>query len=108
MINEQLLHIDYTDKVVFITGSLKGIGRHLAQAFAENNARVIMTYCQSKESAVEFLSSTDKRSLYKLDVTKPSDIYTLYDKIISNFGKIDVLINNAGACDDNSIWDTES
>lgn len=54
MIADQILPIDYSDKVVLITGASRGIGRCLAQSFADNNATVIMTYCHSRESAVDF------------------------------------------------------
>ena len=99
--------VDVSNKVVVITGSSKGIGRELAIAFAKEQARVVINYLNSKNAAKqlhqEITSYNPHCLLIKADVTKQDDVSKLNHETISAFGRVDVLINNAGICDDNPI-----
>ena len=87
-------------KVVLITGSSKGIGRDIAKVFAKNGYAVVVCYNKSKESAEkvcnEIVNSGGNAILTKVDVTNIDDIKNMVSYVISSFGHIDVLINNAG------------
>lgn len=99
--------VDVSEKVVVITGSSKGIGAELAKTFAMENAKVVLNYCNSKrnaESIFENIKSYNSNCiLIKADVTKSDEVSHLYHETIKSFNRIDVLINNAGICDDNLI-----
>lgn len=99
--------VNIANKVVVITGSSKGIGRELAKAFAKEKAKVVINYCNSEEKAKalhkEISTYNPNCLLLKADVTNPDEVSHMYHKTIGTFGMIDVLINNAGICDDNNI-----
>ena len=99
--------VDIKNKVVVITGSSKGIGKSLAASFAKEQAQVVINYLNSEEAArqlySQIISYNPNCLLVKADVTKQEDVNRLYRETINTFGKLDVLINNAGICDDNPI-----
>lgn len=85
---------DFKEKVIIVTGS-KGIGATIAKTLASKGATVIINYASSKTDADHILSEiTDAGG--KADVSKTEDVKYLFDTTINQFGKIDVLINNAG------------
>lgn len=101
------MNVDVKNKVVVITGSSKGIGSKLAKAFAAEKAIVVMNYCSSKEDAENTYCEVVKESphslLIKADVRNTSEVSFMYHEVIRKIGRVDVLINNAGICDDNLI-----
>ena len=92
--------MDFTNKVVLITGSSRGIGRSIAVTFAKAEASVIINYkSKDKEAAIitDIISSYGNKCLcIKADVSKEKDVKNMIDTIIKEFGRIDVLVNNAG------------
>ncbi|MCE4565417.1 SDR family oxidoreductase [Maribellus sp. CM-23] len=84
-------------KVVVITGASSGIGKALAEKFAEKGFNLVLAArrVDRLEALKEKLSKVDVLSV-KTDVTSPEDCKNLIDQAVSKFGKIDVLINNAG------------
>ena len=101
------MNIDVTNKVVVITGASKGIGSKLAKAFASEKAIVVMNYCNSKDEAEEIFNEVIMESpsslLIRADVRNSLEVSAMCRSVIRKFGHIDVLINNAGICDDNYI-----
>ncbi|CAG2100200.1 unnamed protein product [Medioppia subpectinata] len=103
---------NFTDKVVLITGSSSGIGEGIAKLFAVLGAKVVVT--ARKEADVHKVAlELEKLSPYKIkplevvaDLTKSEDITRLVDQTIKTFGKIDVLVNNAGGGAATYIKDT--
>ena len=94
---------------VLVTGSAKGIGRAIAEAFAENGDNVIINYNTSSKEAellAEKLSSITKVALCKADVSNAEEVNKMFDFIEQNFGGVDVLINNAGVAFYGLITDT--
>lgn len=87
------------DKVVAITGASRGIGRGLASYFAEQGARVVALardLGQLEELSREIARAGGKCSAYALDVRKVASIQPVFDRIVADHGRIDVLVNNAG------------
>ena len=95
------------NKVALITGGGRGIGRSICESFAENGCNVAFTYNNSKEAAenlVEELKKYDvKVKSYKSDASDHDKSVELIDNVISDFERIDVLVNNAGITKDNLL-----
>lgn len=91
-------------KVVLITGATRGIGKGIAEVFAAQGAEVAFTYAGSvdKAKALEStLSNVTKIKGYQSDASDFDASQKLVEDVISEFGKIDILINNAGITKDN-------
>ncbi len=93
--------LDYAlnGKVAIVTGSTRGIGRAVAEAFAEGGAAVVIT--GRKQEACDKVAEEMKAKGYKAlgvacEVTKPEDRENLIAKTVAEFGKLDILVNNAG------------
>ena len=95
----------YKDKVIIVTGASSGIGLASATRFASLGAKVVLAARSidklekiAKEINEKFNSqqSTSKVFCIKTDVTKEEDCKNLVEQTIKHFGKIDVLVNNAG------------
>jgi len=87
-------------KVALVTGSSRGIGAVTAIALAENGAKVIVNYNGSKNAADEIVEKIKARGAeaiaLKADVSKEAEVENLFNEAIAAFGKLDILINNAG------------
>jgi 3-oxoacyl-[acyl-carrier protein] reductase len=94
-------------KTVIITGASRGIGKGIAKVFAANGADVAFTFSSSEEAAKELekeLSEAGvKAKAYKSDAANFEQAQQLVSDVVSEFGKIDVLINNAGITKDNLL-----
>lgn len=100
--------MNFENKTVLITGSSRNIGKHLAQAFANKGANVIINYLEHYKEAIDTKKEIDiinKNSIViQADVRKLSDVEKMIDEIIEKYNSIDILINNAGISIDNIIW----
>lgn len=84
------------DKVLFITGGAQGIGFEIAKEFSKAGALVVLTDL-NEEKVKEAASTLVGNAIgIKCDVTKEQDIEHALNEAISHFGRIDILINNAG------------
>ncbi|MFZ4591718.1 MAG: 3-oxoacyl-ACP reductase FabG [Ignavibacteria bacterium] len=91
---------DFKDKVVFITGGSRGIGRAMAVKFAELNAKVVITY----KSRIDHRFFKPKNIHYfKCDSADAKRVKEVVQNVVKKFKKIDVLINNAGITKDTLI-----
>mgnify|MGYP004645678215 FL=1 len=95
-------------KVVLITGSSRGIGRSTAIKYAQNNYNVVINYNNSYDKARElgdYLVSTYgiEVMIVKADVGNEVEVKDMVDKVISKFGDIDVLVNNASIAIDSDF-----
>lgn len=91
--------MDLKNKVVLVTGSSKGIGKSIALLFAQKGARVIVNYSKSEKEANEVLSEIKKTSdgiAIKCDVSNEEQVRKMIEKVIQKYGRLDILINNAG------------
>ena len=88
------------EKVVIVTGSSRGIGREIALKCALSGADVIVTFKENKGSAENTcaeITALGRRALcFKADVTQQEDVKNIVLSAVEKFGKIDILINNAG------------
>ena len=90
------MYIDLKNKIALVTGGATGIGKSIAIALSNSNAKVIIT-SRSKKNINETLKILAKGCRgYKLDLTKNSDVNKLYKNIKKDYGKIDIIINNIG------------
>jgi len=85
-----------TTKVWFITGASSGFGRLLAEAALKAGERVIATARKPEQIAELARQYPDTARTFALDVTKPAQIEAVAAEAIAAFGRIDVLVNNAG------------
>lgn len=87
-------------KTVLITGAAKGIGAAIAEELAEEGYQVIINYKTSEQKARDLKEKLTNNGLnveiYKADVTKIEEVKKMVQDIIDKYGKIDILINNAG------------
>ncbi len=95
------------NKVALITGGGRGIGRSICESFAENGCNVAFTYNSSKEAAQNLVEELKKYNVkvksYKSDASDHDKSVELIDNVISDFERIDVLVNNAGITKDNLL-----
>jgi len=87
----------FENKVVVVTGGSRGIGKAIAEKFAEDGAKVIITYKNAVE-AEYFDAKGIKHSM--CDAANTAEVQAFIDSVIKEFGRIDVLINNAGLTKD--------
>jgi 3-oxoacyl-[acyl-carrier protein] reductase len=89
-----------TNKVALVTGASKGIGAGIAKALAADGAAVVVNYASSKEGADKVVSEIKakggKAVAVQGDVSKQADITKLFAETKKAFGRLDVLVNNAG------------
>ena len=87
-------------EVVIITGASRGIGKEIARNLALKGLKVIANYNKSEESIKELKRELEKQEIYidivKADVSKREEAKKLVEYTINKYGKIDILINNAG------------
>jgi 3-oxoacyl-[acyl-carrier protein] reductase len=97
---EEKIMSDLKGKVAVVTGASKGIGAATAKALAAAGASVVVNYASSREGAdrvVAAIKAGGGRAIaVKGDVAKSANVQNLFDKAKAEFGKIDVLVNNAG------------
>lgn len=94
-------------EVVLITGASGGIGRAIAERFAKNGACIAAIYHGNEQKANELKCEIEKNggkiNVYKCDVANFSECEKTVSQVISDFGGIDVLINNAGITADKLV-----
>ena len=92
--------MNYTNRVVVVTGASRGIGRSIAIAYAKLGANVVVNYHKSDLDAEITKMAIEnygvKCLIVKGDISKEPDVLRLKEETLNAFGKVDILVNNAG------------
>lgn len=92
--------LDFTGRVVIVTGSSGGLGSGIALRFAQAGASVVVHYHSSREGAQNVVVQVEalggQATAIQADVTHRTEVERLVAEIVERFGRLDVLINNAG------------
>jgi 3-oxoacyl-[acyl-carrier protein] reductase len=88
------------EKIALVTGASKGIGAGIAKAMAAEGASVVVNYASDRKGAetvvAEITSAGGKAIPVQASVSQPEDVTRLFDETKKAFGRLDVLVNNAG------------
>ena len=94
-------------KNAIITGGSRGIGKGIAEVFAKHGANVAFTYNSSSQSAEELAKELEslgiKAKAYQSNAASFKESQELVDKVVEDFGSIDIVVNNAGITKDNLL-----
>lgn len=100
--------LDFSGKVVLVTGSSRGLGAAMVQAFAKRGARVVVNYIadesgQNQSDAQSVAKEITDALVIACDVTKPDQVEAMFSEIREKLGGLDVLVNNSGIIRDRTI-----
>ncbi len=95
-------------EIVLVIGGSKGIGEAIVKRIANDDRKIIFTYCQSRENAEKIskwlTSSNRDHSFHPLDISDPDKVNAFAEDIGNEHKQIDILINNAGIVKDNPLY----
>ena len=100
--------LDFSGKVVLVTGSSRGIGAEMIKAFGKRGARCVVNYIvdpdgQNKSDAEAVAKELKEPLVIECDVTKPEQVESMMKQIQDRHGGLDILINNSGIIRDRTI-----
>jgi 3-oxoacyl-[acyl-carrier protein] reductase len=100
--------LDFTGKIVLVTGSSRGIGAEMIKAFGERGARCVVNYVgdpqgQNKADAMNVATELKEPLVIECDVTQPQQVEAMMKEIQDQRGGLDILVNNSGIISDRTI-----
>ena len=100
--------LDFSGKVVLVTGSSRGIGAEMIKAFGKHGAQCVVNYVadpqgQNQTDATNVAKDLNKPLLIECDVTQPAQVEAMMKQIQDRHGGLDILVNNSGIISDRSI-----
>jgi glucose 1-dehydrogenase len=97
----------FKDKVIIVTGSSSGIGKACALYFGQLGAKVVVNYTSNADAATEVQKEITANGgtgiIVKADVSREEEVKAMFNETISTFGRLDVLVSNAGLQQDSSF-----
>lgn len=98
---------DLEGRVAVVTGGSRGIGRAIVNRLALSGAKVVINYCKNEENAKKVLEEIEVKGgqgeILRFDVSQENEVNESFSYILKKYGKIDILINNAGITKDNIL-----
>jgi glucose 1-dehydrogenase len=95
-----MIDLKFKDQVVIVTGSSSGIGKACALHFGNNGAHVVVNYSSSADEGQKVVDEIQANGgsaiLVKADVSKEEEVKALFAETVNKFGRLDVLVSNAG------------
>ncbi len=100
-----MMEFDFTDKVALVTGGSRGIGRSIAEMLAESGAKVAVHYNSNLAAGEETLAALEGEGhlLVQAEMGTVAELARMVAEVVGWFGRIDILINNAGIYEDHPI-----
>ena len=100
MVSSSGASLPLTDKVAVVTGASRGIGRAIAFALASEGAKVVVNYARSSQAADEVVAEIEQMGgaaiAVQADVSQSEQVDALFKAVLGQWGRVDVLVNNAG------------
>jgi NAD(P)-dependent dehydrogenase (short-subunit alcohol dehydrogenase family) len=99
----------WQDKVVLVTGGSSGLGRVIAEAFAAAGAKLVIAGLEPeplRQTTAEFEAAGRQVLAVQADITRQDDVDRLFHDALARFGRLDVLVNNAGRTARGKVLDT--
>jgi NAD(P)-dependent dehydrogenase (short-subunit alcohol dehydrogenase family) len=104
------MDLELKDKVAVVTGSARGIGKAIVIALAQEGVNVVVCdiLTDTLQAVVEEAEGQGVKAVaYKLDVTKLDEAYKVAQSVMDEYGRIDILVNNAASLHPKSFWQCE-
>jgi 3-oxoacyl-[acyl-carrier protein] reductase len=100
--------LDFTGKIVLVTGSSRGIGAEMIKAFGRHGAQCVVNYVadpkgENKADAMKVAAELGQPLVIECDVTQPQQVEAMMQQIQEQRGRLDVLVNNSGIISDRTI-----
>jgi 3-oxoacyl-[acyl-carrier protein] reductase len=100
--------LDFSGKVVLVTGSSRGIGAEMIKTFGQSGAQCVVNYVtdaqgQNKTDATNVASELNEPLVIECDVTQPAQVEAMMKQIQDRHGGLDILVNNSGIINDRTI-----
>lgn len=97
--------MNFTNKVVLVTGGSRGIGRAISVQFAQHGARVAVHYLQNRQAAEQTLAQLDGQGhmLVQGQIADPDAVQSMVTQVVDQMGRLDILINNVGFYEDHPL-----
>ena len=94
-----------TKRISIVTGAAKGIGKAIVERFINDNYFVVAVDVDEENGNKLSSEFGDQHvKFFKADICNEKEVQSLFEKVKTDFGKVDVLVNNAGIIRDNMIW----
>ena len=83
-------------KIALVTGSSRGIGKSMIEAFSREGASVVVTYKKNSKMAKKIAQNLNNSLVVKMDISSRASIRNAVKQITKKYGRLDILVNNAG------------
>ena len=101
--------MDFSNKIILVTGASRGIGREIAKMFAERGGKVAVHYNHNEAMAQATLDAMngDGHMLIQADVSDPDAVKKMVDTVAEKMGGLDILVNNAGIAEEHPLTEVD-